>query len=147
MGPYPFVMIALLGVFAQEPRPSPQVQPPDPCRLCAAIALDVDRDLMSLQPVNGYRIEAGIAAWEEMRKVLPESQAAQYDACFQDLINAYEFVLDAAQAWAMVSQDRVSVPNETFLSMKLNLSIDLVSARSLLERAAQCCQAPPHQKQ
>lgn len=156
MGRYPFVVSALLFVFSagvpvclgQEPGPSPQVEPPDPCRLCAAIALDVDRDLMSLQPMNSDRIEAGVVEWEEMRKALPQSQAAQYDPCFQNLMNACQFVLDAAQAWAMASQDRVSVPNESFLAMKWALSMDLMSARFLLERAAQCCQPPaPGQKQ
>lgn len=128
----------------QENQPSgpPQQTAPGPCRLCAEIALDINRDLMSLQPMNGDLVEAGLASWEEIRRGLSESEAKRYDSCFQNLANAYDFVLNAANAWAMASQTRVSVPIDALLSLNFELRMSLISARASLERATGCCRPP-----
>jgi hypothetical protein len=140
------LLVTMSGAIclAQEnlPGASPQQRGAGPCRLCAEIALDVNRDMISLQPMNGYRIEAGLASWEEMRRGLPESEAARYDGCFQNLAGAYEFVLNAANAWSMASQTRVSVPIDSLLSLNSELRTSLMSARALLQRATACCRVP-----
>ncbi len=126
----------------QENQPPQQQTVPGPCRLCAEIAMGVNRDLISLQPMNGYLVEAGLASWEDMRRGLSEPEAKRYDRCFQDLSNAYNFVLNAANAWAMASQTRVSVPIDNLLSLNYELRMSLLSARAFLERAIGCCRPP-----
>jgi hypothetical protein len=135
------VPVCLAGQESRTSMP-PREGLPGPCRLCAEIGSEVNRDLISLQPMNGYAVEAGLAAWEEMRRAMPGPEAARYDSCFQNLADAYGFVLSAANAWAMASQTRVSVPLENLFSLNFELRMSLMSARALLERATGCCQKP-----
>jgi hypothetical protein len=120
--------------------PGPRVAPTSPCDLCSDIAFNVNHALATLQPINSFWIEGALAYWGEWRESLPPPEAARYDACFQNVAEAYGFTRNAIEAWAAVSDPHFAVMSVGgLLELKYALSSDVYSARAHLMRAARSC--------